>query len=100
MARKIGVLAIDAPSDARPTRYVDKNIANCMVNHLIARRLAKNLIQLLAIHEVQLAQIAQQIKPVQIPQLLAPLEFYAPFTDLPQWLHRIYAEHYAKMPSL
>lgn len=91
-------------------RRVKKSVAELLVRRLLARAVGPRLIQLVEVEEF-IARTAIEAQPRAVSsspvlcranrylppermgnlELLPPLEFYAPFVDLPYWLVALYS---------
>lgn len=81
---KIGVLDIHQLPTAKPQRYISKTIAELLTRRLLARRIAKHMIQMLPIHTFTDHPIFPPIlaKPF-IPDKMPPREIPNTFFQLP-----------------
>lgn len=74
---QIGVLEIGQQANERPRRFVSKNAAKCLTRRLVARRISKFLIQMVAVRS--LTTLPHQIPLPQRPYIPADL----PASELP-----------------
>lgn len=97
MSAKVDVLDPGQPDHAQPRRQIKRTQAITLVRKCIADWIVKykrlRLRPLRAILETIQVSLPDVVRKAAVPQLLPPLEFYMPFTDLPFWLIHMYAEH-------